>query len=204
MTTVQRWFLPDTPDVLGMLRRQLAVTIEGMDALVGWANGDLTAADRVRELEHRADDVKRELQRALVSAFTTPYDAEDLYTLVRGVDWILNLSKDAVRESEVMDCPPDAAVAAMAALLREGVGHLDDAVAGLQEHRASATSAADEAIKAERNLERVYRQAMGDLLAIDDLREVIARRELYRRFSRIAELLSEVAERVWYAVIKES
>jgi uncharacterized protein Yka (UPF0111/DUF47 family) len=204
VTTVKRWFLPETPDVLAMLRRQLAVTIEGMDALVAWANGDPAAADRVRELEQRADDVKRELQHALVDAFTTPYDAEDLYTLVRGIDWILNLSKDAVRESEVMACPPDAAVAAMAALLREGVGHLDDAVAGLQEHRPSATSAADEAIKAERNLERVYRQAMGDLLAIDDLREVIARRELYRRFSRIAELLTEVAERVWYAVIKES
>jgi len=202
--TVQHWFLPDTPDVLGMLRRQLEVTIRGMDALVGWANGDSAAAERVRELEHEADDVKRELQRALVSAFTTPYDAEDLYTLGRGIDWILNLSKDAVRESEVMDCPPDAAVAAMAALLREGVGHLDEAVAGLQEHRADATRAADAAIKTERNLERVYRQAMAELLAVEDLREVTARRELYRRFSRIGELLTEVAERVWYAVIKES
>jgi uncharacterized protein len=204
MTTVQRWFLPDTPDVLGMLRRQLEVTIRGMDALVAWANGDAAAAELVRNLEHEADDVKRELQRALVSAFTTPYDAEDLYTLGRGVDWILNLSKDAVRESEVMACPPDAAVAAMATLLREGVGHLDDAVAGLQEHRANATVAADAAIKTERNLERVYRQAMAELLAVEDLREVTARRELYRRFSRIGELLSEVAERVWYAVIKES
>lgn len=204
MTTVRRWFLPDTPDVLGMLRRQLEVTIRGMDALVAWANGDPAAAELVRELEHEADDVKRELQRALVTAFTTPYDAEDLYTLGRGIDWILNLSKDAVRESEVMDCPPDAAVAAMAALLREGVGHLDEAVAGLQEHRADATAAADAAIKTERNLERVYRQAMAELLAVVDLREVTARRELYRRFSRIGELLTEVAERVWYAVIKES
>jgi hypothetical protein len=35
-----RWFLPDTPDVLGLLRRQVAVTIEGMDAFVAWAGGD--------------------------------------------------------------------------------------------------------------------------------------------------------------------
>jgi uncharacterized protein Yka (UPF0111/DUF47 family) len=204
MTTVQRWFLPDTPDVLGLLRRQLEVTIRGMDALVAWANGDPAAAELVRELEHQADDVKRELQLALVSAFTTPYDAEDLYTLGRGIDWILNLSKDAVRESEVMACAPDAAVAAMAALLREGVGHLDAAVTALQQQRGDATAAADAAIKAERNLERVYRQAMAELLAVEDLREVTARRELYRRFSRIGELLSEVGERVWYAVIKES
>ncbi len=158
----------------------------------------------MRDIEHQADDVKRELQLALVRAFMTPYDAEDLYTLCRGIDWILNHSKDAVRESEVMACPPDANVAAMAALLREGVGHLDSAVAGLQQHRADATEAADLAMRTERNLERIYRQAMADLLTVEDLREVTARRELYRRFSRMGEVLADVADRIWYAVIKES
>jgi uncharacterized protein Yka (UPF0111/DUF47 family) len=204
MTSKPHWFLPDTPDVLGMLRQQLAVTIQGMDALVEWATGDASAADRVRAFEHEADGCKRELQLALVRAFTTPYDAEDLYSLGRGIDWILNLSKDAVRESEVMSCPPDERVAEMAALLREGVGHIDDAVAALQSRRADATTCADAAMKTERHVEHVYRKAMADLLALDDLREVTARRELYRRFSRIANVLSEIAERVWYAVIKES
>jgi uncharacterized protein Yka (UPF0111/DUF47 family) len=204
MTTKPHWFLPDTPDVLGMLRQQLAVTIEGMDALVEWAHGNDGAATRVRALEHEADACKRELQLALVRAFTTPYDAEDIYTLVRGIDWILNLSKDAVRESEVMFCPPDGAVAEMAVLLREGVGQIDNAVAALQERRGDATTFADAAIKTERHVEHVYRRAMADLLEVDDLREVTARRELYRRFSRIADQLTEIAERVWYAVIKES
>jgi uncharacterized protein Yka (UPF0111/DUF47 family) len=204
MTMRQNWFLPDTPDVLGMLRRQLGVTIRGMDALVEWAQGDETAATRVRELEHEADVCKRELQLALVRAFTTPYDPEDLYSLGRGIDWILNLSKDAVRESEVMSCPPDANVVQMAVLLREGIGHIDGAVAALQERHADATTSADAALKTERHIERVYRKAMAELLELDDLRDVTARRELYRRFSRIADLLTEVAERVWYAVIKES
>jgi uncharacterized protein Yka (UPF0111/DUF47 family) len=204
MTEKSHWFLPDTPDVLGMLRQQLEVTIRGMDALVAWANGDASAATRVRELEHEADGRKRELQLALVRAFTTPYDPEDLYSLGRGVDSILNMAKDAVRESEVMSCPPDAHIAEMAALLREGVGHIDEAVAGLQAHRVDATASADAAIKNERHIERVYRKAMGGLLEIDDLREVTARRELYRRFSRLADVLTEVAERVWYAVIKEA
>jgi len=204
MTSVHRWFLPDTPDVLGMLRAQLEVTKRGMDALVAWANGDLSAADTVRAAEHEADEHKRELQRALVEAFTTPYDAEDIYTLGRGIDWVLNLSKDAVRESEVMACPPDAPIAEMAVLLREAVGHLDDAVAGLEARDGSATAAADAAIKTDRRLERVYRRAMAELLELDDLRAVMSRRELYRRFSRISEHVSEVAERFWYAVIKES
>ncbi|MFN0154427.1 MAG: DUF47 domain-containing protein [Gaiella sp.] len=204
MTNVQRWFLPETPDVLGMLRRQFEVTIRGMDALVDWTQGDASAGDRVRAAEHEADEHKRELQRALVDAFTTPYDAEDLYTIGRGTDWVLNLAKDTVRESDLMACPPDAAMADMAKLLREAVGHLDDAVRGLQARDGSATAAADAAIKAGRQLERVYRRAMADLLDVGDLREVTSRRELYRRFSRISEQVSDVAERFWYAVIKES
>jgi uncharacterized protein Yka (UPF0111/DUF47 family) len=204
MTDARRWFLPETPDVLGMLLEQLEVTARGMDALVDWTQGTAEAADAVRAAEHEADDHKRRLQRALVDAFTTPYDSEDLYTLARGIDWILNLSKDAVRESEVMACPPDEAIAEMAVLLREAVGHLTDAVRALAARDGSATDAADAAIKAERNIERVYRRAMAELLAVDDLRVVTSRRELYRRFSRIGEVVSEVGERVWYAVIKES
>jgi uncharacterized protein Yka (UPF0111/DUF47 family) len=204
MTEKPHWFLPDTPDVLGMLRQQLEVTIRGMDALVAWARGDVSAGTRVRELEHEADGRKRELQLALVRAFTTPYDPEDLYTLCRGVDEILNMAKDAVRESEVMSCPPDAHLADMAALLREGVAHIDEAVEGLQKRRSDATTSADDAIKDVRHIERVYREAMAGLLELDDLREVTARRELYRRFSRLGDALAEVAERVWYAVIKEA
>lgn len=35
------------------------------------------------------------------------------------------------------------------------------------------------------------------------IREVMGRRELYRRLSRIAETVVDVADRVWYAAVKE-
>ena len=45
---------------------------------------------------------------------------------------------------------------------------------------------------------------MSDLVTLDDVREVTARRELYRRLSRTSDTLGAVAERIWYAVLKES
>jgi hypothetical protein len=56
-----RWFLPETPNVLGLLRAQLAVTIEGIDAFGAWAGGETAAAELVREAEHRGDVAKRAL-----------------------------------------------------------------------------------------------------------------------------------------------
>ena len=204
----RNWFLPETPDVLGMLRHQAAITSEGMAALVGWANGEPDAAQRVRDLEHAADLAKRELRLALTNAFITPIDAEDLYVMSERLDAVLNGAKNTVREAEVMGIQPDQAVAAMATLLAEGARQLAVAFERLGpdrrgKGRASATEAADTAVKSQRRLERVYREAASALLAVDDLREVTACRELYRRLSRVSETLIEVADRVWYATIKE-
>jgi len=198
-----RWFLPETPDVLGLLRAQLAVTIEGMDAFSRWASGDVEAEHAVRDCEHRADVARRELYRTLRNAFITPLEPEDLFALSSEIDRIINQAKDAVREAEVMACPPDTPLAAMAALLSEAVRALDVAVAGLTRD-GEATASAEAAIKVSRHIERVYRSAMAELLELDDLHEVTARRELYRRGARIGDAVVDVAERVLYAVVKET
>jgi uncharacterized protein Yka (UPF0111/DUF47 family) len=198
-----RWFLPETPDVLGLLRVQLAVTIEAMDAFARWADGESAAERAVRDGEHHADAAKRELYLALRSAFITPLEPEDLFALSNGIDRIVNQAKDTVRESEVMACRPDAPLAAMAELLCEAIRALDAAVAGLG-GTGDTTASAEAAIKVSRRIERVYRRSMGELLSLDDIHEITARRELYRRGARIADAVVEVAERVLYAVVKEA
>jgi uncharacterized protein Yka (UPF0111/DUF47 family) len=208
MARARSWFLPETPDVLGMLDAQAAATIEGMAALTAWASGDPTGSDRLRAAEHTADEHKRTLQSALRTAFVTPIGAEDLYVLSQRLDAVLNGAKDAVRESEVLDMPPDEPVKAMSELLAVGVGHLATAFErlarrGNHDDGQDATDAADDAIHSQRDLERVYRRAMSALLVETDLREVMGRREMYRRFSRISEVVIEVAERVWYTSVKE-
>jgi hypothetical protein len=54
-----------------------------------------------------------------------------------------------------------------------------------------------------RRLERAYRTAVSARIDVDDLREVAARRELYRRLARTRDDLVEVAERVSESVLKE-
>ena len=200
-----RWFLPDTPDVLGMLRRQAEVTVEGMEALAAWAQGDAAAADRIREREHEADDCKRDLRQALSVSFMTPLEPEDLFELSRDLDEVLNSAKNAVREAEVMNVAADGPSLEMARELADGTRQVATAFAALgSDGISAATDAADRAIKSQRNVERIYRGAMSALLDVDDLREVSARRELYRRLVRASDHLAGVAERVWYSVLKES
>ncbi len=198
------WFLPETPDILGLLRRQVAVTIDGLSAFAAWADGDATAARALDDAEHRADSAKRELFGALRVAFVTPLEPEDVFALSRGIDWILDWSRDLVNEARVMACPPDPGIAEMATLLRGAVGHIDEAIAHLGSDAGRATEAADAALEVERQLERTYYRGMASLLEVEDTRRRIASRELYRRCSRIGEMVVDVAERVIYAVVKQS
>jgi uncharacterized protein Yka (UPF0111/DUF47 family) len=206
---LSRWFLPDTPDVLGMLVAQASVSVEGMEALVRWTEGEAGAADEVRHAEHRADEHKRTLRLALRSAFMTPVDAEDLYAMSERLDAALNQAKDAVREAEVMGMIPGAAEREMAVFLAAGTGHLADAFESLAAAEGGvpipleATDCADAAIKCQRRLERVYRASMSGLIEEEDLREVMGRRELLRRLARVGDTIVEVADRVWYAAVKE-
>ena len=202
-----RWFLPETPDVIGMLQAQAAITARGMDAFAAWAAGDTTRADDVRAAEHECDEIRRGLVDAVSEAFTTPLEPEDLFQLSRDLDKVINGAKNAVREAEAMDVPPDPATAAMAALLAEGVVHIRAAFGSLESRGksvASATEAADAAVKSQRNLERVYRQAACDLLAVTDISVLTARREFYRRISAISDDIVAVADRIWYSRVKES
>jgi uncharacterized protein Yka (UPF0111/DUF47 family) len=201
----QRWFLPDTPDVLATLREQTETTVEGLEALFAWAGGDAGAAERLRACEHRADAQKRELRAMLTEAFTTPLEPEDIFQLSLGLDDVLNSAKNTAREAEVMQLEPDAATAEMAKELAAGTRHLADALGALAAHdRQAATIAADEAVKRQRGVEHVYRKAMSALIESNDLREIAARRELYRRLARTSDRVVDVAERVWYSVLKES
>ncbi len=203
--TGKRWFLPQVSDVLGMLRRQMEITVEGMEALVAWADGDAGAADLLRDFEHQADDCKRELREALTAAFSTPLEPEDIFELSRGLDEILNSAKNTVGEAEVMGTAPDASIAEMSRELADGTRFLAVAFTEIEnDGGAIATAAADKAVKSHRHLEHTYRAAMSALIDVEDLHAVTARRELYRRLARTSDELSKVAERVWYSVLKES
>ena len=199
----RRWFMPEAPDALGLLRHQVAVSTDALESFEAWTRGDAAAAEAVRDAEHRADAAKWEVLGAIRAAFVTPLEPEDLFTLSRGIDRLVNYARDLVNESEAMSTEPDARIAEMAASLSEAIRHIDSALATLDSDDEEATRMANQAIAAERRLEDSYYRGMAALLELDDRNERIARRELYRRCMRIGEAVTDVAERVVYAVVKQ-
>jgi hypothetical protein len=204
VTERRRWFLPEMPDLRGLLRAQVAVTRDGMEAFEAWTYGDAGAGDRVRDAEHRGDLAKREVLTALRDAFVTELEPEDLFSLSRGIDWILDYTRDLVDEAELFGAEADPGLTEMATLLRRALDDIDAAIGGLGSDADGAIAAADGAIRNAREVEHVYYRGTAALIELPDRSERISRRELYRRCERIAEAVIDVAERVVYAVVKQS
>ncbi len=199
------WFLPREPDVLGAIRRQADVTLGGMKAFDEWSRtGADEMARAVRDAEHEADEIRRELLRELTAALTTPVDQEDLYWLSERLDAVVNQAKNTVREAEALGVPPDAHTAAMGGLALEAGEHLARAFAELGAKNEHPGKSADAAVRAARAIERGYRAAIAALPPDADAKTVVTMREIYRGYAEIADAVVRVATRIWYAVLKRT
>jgi uncharacterized protein Yka (UPF0111/DUF47 family) len=200
---LRRWLLPESPDVLGVLHRQARVTLGGMEAFARWSSGgsDEDGA-AVRQAEHDADDVCRELLQMLSKALTTPVDQEDLYWLSERLDAVINAAKNTVREAEVLGVSPDEHTAVMGELALDAARRLAGGFEQLAVKSAHPGEEADAAVKAARRIERAYRDALVSLPPDVDAKTAISTGEIYRGYTEIADAVVRVATRIWYAVLK--
>ena len=180
------------------------MTIEALEALAAWAGGDAAAAQTVRDAEPRGDEAKRDLLNALREAFILQMEPEDVFTLSRGLDWILDRGRDLIEEAEAMSFVPDEGIATMTNLLVQATRQIDESIGYLGSDDDRATAAADAAIKTARQLQHAYYSESARLLELRHTRERISGRELHRQCERISEIVIGVAERIVYAVVKES
>lgn len=202
---------PRMPDFYGMISAQCELVCQGMDVFVSFMEtGDQTFGERVRALEKDADTLKAQNVEALSRAFATPMDREDIYRAITSIDEILNYAKTTIREFDALGVMPDAYMADMARLIRDGSRALRDGYAKLSTSPDEAEADAAVARKAERSTEKVYRSALKELFDAEEhinalgkkdrpqdaeasamayVIEMFKRRELYRHLSNAADRL---------------
>lgn len=202
---------PRMPDFYGLINAQCELVCEAMDVFVDYMEtGDPQLGERVRAMEKAGDELKANNMQVLSRAFATPMDREDIYRAIMTIDEILNYAKTTVREVDALGLAPDAHMAEMARLIRDGSRALRDGYAKLCTAPADADTDAAAARKAERSTEKVYRAALQELFDAEEyiaalskknrakdaeanamayVIEMFKRRELYRHLSNAADRL---------------
>lgn len=189
-----------------LIHDQAALTLQGMEALKAYMAEDISAAERIETSEKQADEARRILISELNKTFVTPFDREDIFSLSRTIDDVLDYAYSTVTEMEVLKVKPTAFMQRIGALLRDAAYELLMAVDRLELHPEVANEHAQRAKTLENRVEEVYREALADLFSgAEDIKHVmkmLKSREVYRHLSNAADRGDEAANVIADIVVK--
>ena len=190
-------------DFYGMLHSQSEKVVEGLDALHSWAEkADERQRKRVKEIEREADELRRILIEELNQTFVTPFDREDIFSLSRAIDDVMDYADRTVDEMEIYEVKPNNHVIQMIDILRKAAHELSDAIRLIQKYRGIALEHATKAKACENEMENAYHRALAELFKGSDTVYMLKMREIYRHLSNAADRGDEAANLIGDIVVK--
>jgi predicted phosphate transport protein (TIGR00153 family) len=190
-----------------LIQDQAKLTLQGMEALKSYmSKEDPNAAANVTKSEKEADEARRILIDELNRTFVTPFDREDIFTLSRTIDDVLDYAYSTVSEMEILKVEPTPFMVRMASLLRDAAFEISMATDRLDEHPSVSSEHAQRAKALENRVEDVYREALADLFSgAEDIAHVVKMlklREVYRHLSNASDRGDEAANVIADIVVK--
>ena len=189
------------------MRDQAALSLEGMDILVAYMKQkDSALAEQLTAKEKEADEARRLLIDELNRTFITPFDREDIFSLSRAIDDILDYAYSTVSEIIVFKIKPTDYMVQICTILRDATYEILKAVETLQEHPGVAAQHAQRAKKLENKVEAVYREALAEMFReasdVPSVVKAMKLREVYRHLSNAADRGDEAANILADIVVK--
>ena len=196
------WF-QKRKDFFGMLERHAAKMAEGLTALSEFiADPSDDRAERVVVLEDEADDLRRLTLAEVDQAFVTPIDREDIAHLAAAVDEVINYAKSTVEEMRLFGVQTNRHLQQMASGLAQAAGELHAAIAALRDSPGETLAHVTKVRKLENLVEHIYREALVELFKDEDVKKILATREVYRHLSNAADRAEAAAGLLGDIVVK--
>ncbi|MGD0623304.1 MAG: DUF47 family protein [Thermodesulfobacteriota bacterium] len=197
------WFSKKKSDFHEMLHAQSEKVLQGLDALHAWAAGEGgVKRGKVKEVEREADELRRILIEELNQTFVTPFDREDIFSLSRAIDDVMDYADRTVDEMEIYEVKPNHYVIEMIDILRKATRELSDAIRLIQKYPNIALEHATKAKACENEMENAYHRALADLFKGTDTVYMLKMREIYRHLSNAADRSDEAANLIGDIVVK--
>jgi predicted phosphate transport protein (TIGR00153 family) len=202
-----KFFKPRDDVFHKLIGDQAAITLEGLKYLVKYIEiHDPEIAGQLSLKEKEADETRRILIDELNHTFRTPFNREDIFTLSRTIDDVLDYAHSTVTEMEILNVESTPYMLRMASLLKDAAYEIHQAVLRLKKHPGVAIEHAQRAKALENRVEAVYREAIADLFSgpenIEHLVEMLKLREVYRHLSNAADRGDEAANAIADIIVK--
>jgi uncharacterized protein Yka (UPF0111/DUF47 family) len=186
---------PTRYDFEDMLAEQAERTHEGVKALTDWLDHHAGEEPVVlSRLEDEVDAFRYSLEEKLGDSFSTPFDRQDIYSLSRRMDYILNFSYETAHEMYLFGVPPEPLTRDMAGALGRGTGHLARGVRAISSDGKQVLDAIRQARREYHALDDLYLQAMRELFSTPLSMDVLKKREIYHHLRDGGRALQETVD----------
>lgn len=186
-----------------LLIRQCKYTLDGSAALQKYFETMNDAeAERVKVLEKEADNMRKNIIEELERTFITPFEREDIYSLSRTIDDILDYFNTTVKEMETYEMVSTEKLTNMVNVLNEATSDIYNAVCLMSEGKKEAMQYALKAKKKENEVESLYRKNVAELFENDDIKYILKTREIYRHLNNCADKIVTSADIIEHILVK--
>ncbi len=208
LNSIRNLFKKRPNKFLQLLLDQTTLTLCGLELLKNYMNHqDSEVAKQISQTEKKADETRRILIEELMRTFVTPFDREDIFSLSRAIDDVLDYANTTVDEMEILKVAPSPFMVRMASLLYDASFELELSIQRLQDkHLTVANDHAQRAKGLENRVESVYREALADLFQgtknVKHVVHMLKTREIYRHLSNAADREDEAANFIADIIMK--
>ncbi len=192
-----------------LIVNQASITHEGLKLLAKYLETpEPDVAEQLSLKEKEADEVRRILIDELNRTFVTPFDREDIFSLSRSIDDMIDYADTTVVEMVILNVKPTPYMLRMATLLKDAGWEIHQAVMRLQKNPRVAIEHAQRAKALENRVEAVYREAIASLFSgpedVHHVVEMLKMRKVYRHLSNAADRGDEAANVIADIVVKKT
>jgi hypothetical protein len=186
---------PREYDFESMLAMQAEKTEVGVRMFVQWLKERPdTDPQELVQFEEDVDKFRHAMEDKLVTAFSTPFDRQDIYILSRQIDYILNFSVETAREMHALGISPDPAILEMAGALLRGTRCITRGVQILSTEPPAVERTIKGARAAVRTVDERYIQAMAELFQGSDPMGALKKREVYHHLRDAGRALRDTVD----------
>jgi uncharacterized protein Yka (UPF0111/DUF47 family) len=195
-------FFPREYDFESMLAHQSDMTVSGVQVFVVWLETrPLSNPHELERIEHEVDIMRYELEDRLIRSFSTPFDRQDIYSISRQMDYILNFSKETAKEMNAFGVQADTTILAMARSLLSGTECISRGIRDLNSDKDAVEEEIRHARDAYHVMEEEYITGMTELLRTNDAMNALRTREIYHHLRDAGRAMRDTLDILHNAVI---
>jgi uncharacterized protein Yka (UPF0111/DUF47 family) len=182
-------------DFYQLLLDQARKTEEGLKLLCEFVKApSKESGEKVELAEKQADELRRVLIDALNRTFVTPFDREDIFSLSRAIDDVVDYANTTVDEMMLFQVGSNDQLKKMTDALYQASQHITLAVEGLRDMGPGVQEHIIRAKKSENLMEHLYRETLAELFKDKDVINLLKMREIYRHLNNAADRGDEAAD----------